>query len=79
MRSNYYYTPRVKVYDGEKASDIFNVHDNNFLDGTRRDRPPDFEMHLAIYILEREHMPDDILDRVKQWAKENPMFLGVKE
>lgn len=76
MKSTYYYTPKVKVWDGEKASDIFDVHDNNYLDGTNRERPPDFDLHLAIYILEREHMPDDILDKVKQWVRENPMVIA---
>ena len=78
MRSAYYYMPKVKVHDGEKASDIFDVHDSNFLDGTTKDRPPDFDLHLAIYILEREHTSNDILDRVKQWVRENPM-VTIKE
>ena len=75
MKSDYYYMPKVKVHDGCKASDFFDVHDDNYMDGTTRERPPDFDLHLALYILAREGMPESLLGEVAQWVRENPMLV----
>lgn len=75
MRSTYYYAPTVKVYEGEKASDYFDVHDNNYLDRTTRERPPDFDLHLALYILAKESVPESLLEPIAQWVRENPMLV----
>jgi len=73
MRSSYYYTPKVKVHDGEKANDYFDVHDDNYLDGTTKERPPDFDLHLALYIFAREGMPESQLEPIVQWVRDNRM------
>ena len=75
MRSDYYYTPKVKVCVGDKASDHFDVHDNNYLDGTTKERPPDFDLHLALYIFAKEGMPESILEPIVQWVRENRMVV----
>ena len=75
MKSSYYYTPKVKVYDGDKACEHFDVRDDNYLDGTARNRPPDFDLHLALYILIKEGMPERLLTPIVQWVRENPMLV----
>lgn len=57
----------------DNAADIFDIHDFNYYVGDVRKQPPDFNLHLAIYLLEHESLPSSILDQVKQWAKDNPV------
>lgn len=69
--ATWYYTPKVRVEPSNLAYDNFDMRDDNFLDGSSPKRPPDFDLHLALYILQKETLPDNILIPLKEWARDN--------
>ncbi len=60
----------------QKATEQFDIHDENYIDGTSREKPPDFDLHLALYLLEKEHLSPELLKPLKQWAKDNKMVMS---
>jgi hypothetical protein len=69
---SYHFTPKVKVYPGDREADIFNNYDRDFMNSpTENNRPPEFNLHLAIYIFNCESLPDYLLEPLKQWVKDN--------
>jgi hypothetical protein len=64
---------RVKIYLNDKEADIFTYKDTEYLEGRTRKRPLDLSLHIAIYILNCEGLPEHILEQVKQWVKEHPV------
>jgi len=56
------------------ATDQFDIHDVNYIDGTSSKKPPDFNLHLALYLLEQEHLPPELLEPLEQWARDNKMI-----
>jgi len=63
--------------DVDKSTSQFDIHDENYIDGTSRKKPPDFNLHLALYLLEREHLPAELLEELEQWARDNKMVIAV--
>ena len=55
----------------EQPHDIFNRNDRNFLTGEVMKKPDDFNLHLAVYLLMQENIPDELIDPVKRWVSEN--------
>lgn len=45
----------------------------NYMDGSTRHKPDDFELHVAIHLLERESLPPELLDPIKEWANAHPL------
>lgn len=73
-----YYKPGVKVDLLDREASIFDSFDNDYIRGDSRRRPPDFDLHLAIYVLALEKTPDDLLEPIRVWALENKMA-GIKK
>jgi len=59
-----------------KTGNQFDIHDKNYIDGTSRKKPPDFNLHLALHLLEKEHLPTELLKPLEQWAKDNKMVIA---
>lgn len=55
----------------QKECTNFTQIDSNFIHGDSRKRPLDFDLHLALYLLQRESLPDKLLNPLKQWAQDN--------
>jgi len=53
---------------------IFCQKDRNYLEGYY-DKPPDLEIHIALAILKRENVPQEIFEPLRRWVKENPMLI----
>lgn len=66
-------TGKVKIYPNDKEAFIFTNADKDYLNGRTRKRPLDLDLHIAVYILECEGIPTEILDGVKQWVRDNPV------
>ena len=73
--ADYYFMPKVKVMSSDRACEYFDIKDDDFLDGSTRFRPPDFDLHLAQYILDKETVPADILEPLNQWIMNNKMLV----
>ena len=59
-----------------KSTGQFDIHDENYIDGTSSKKPPDFNLHLALHLLEEEHLPPELLKPLEQWAKDNKMVIA---
>jgi len=64
---------KVEIYLGDKEADIFTGFDRDYLEGRKRKRPLDLDLHIAIYVLEKEGLPIELLDSVKEWVRYNPV------
>jgi len=64
---------KVRIQPDTKAAEIFTVEDNDYLEGSTRKRPLDLDLHIAIYILESEGLSEELLDKIKQWVRVNPI------
>ena len=67
------YGVRIGIETGHEASDNFDIQDMDYYWGETRKRPPDFNLHLALYIFQREQLPQDMLENLRQWSNENRM------
>jgi len=64
-----------------KGSEYFDTYDRGYISyregyAPRCEKPLDFELHLALCILAREHLPPELLEPLKQWARENKTVLS---
>ena len=59
----------------DKSTNQFDIHDENYIDGTSSKKPPDFNLHLALHLLEKEHLPPELLEKLEQWARDNRMVI----
>jgi len=59
----------------DKSTGQFDIHDENYIDGTSGKKPPDFNLHLALHLLEKEHLPLGLLSQLEQWARDNKMVI----
>ncbi len=64
---------RVRINPNNKAFQIFTGKGKEYLSGNIKNRPLDLDLHIAVYILESEGLPSALLNRIKQWVKENPV------
>lgn len=71
MRGYYGYVVEVDIEPGLEASDNFDTNDMNYYKGDVRQKTPDFDLHLALYLLQKELLPKELLEPIKQWAREN--------
>lgn len=55
---------------------VFDVDDDYFIHRGKADPPPEFDLHLAQYILKKEHCPDEIFNLLDKWIRENPLAGG---
>ena len=51
--------------------DVFNMRDEEFIRGTAKEPSPDFDLHLALYILKHGKCPDEVMAGIEQWCREN--------
>lgn len=58
-----------------KKSVQFDIKDRNYIDGSISKKTPDFDLHLALYLLEKEKLPPELLKPLEQWAKDNKMLV----
>ena len=77
MRRNYSYIGDNYLIEltVEKGTKQFDIHDENYIDGTSKKKPYDFNLHLALYLLEKEHLPPELLEPLGQWVKDNKIEL----
>ena len=59
----------------DKSTNQFDIHDENYIDGTSTKKPPDFNLHLGLHLLEKEHLPLELLEPLEQWVKDNKMLI----
>ena len=64
---------RIKIYPNDREADIFTSQDKDYLEGRTRRRPLDLSLHLAIYVLDCEGLPSNILSQVREWVRNNPV------
>jgi len=57
----------------KKTGNQFDIHDENYIDGTTGKKPLDFNLHLALHLLEKEYLPLELLEPLEQWARDNKM------
>lgn len=55
---------------------VFDIDDEDFIHREKDEPPPEFDLHLALYILVKEHCPDDMIEKLKQWIRENKLAGG---
>ena len=78
MSKGYYYTVETGIEPNTKGAKNFDINDWNYVWGDIKDRPPDFDLHLALCILERETLPQTLLEPLKQWVKDNKMLISQR-
>lgn len=71
MRSYYSCVVEVDIEPSREASDNFDQNDVNYYRGDVRQKTPDFNLHLALYLLQKESLPLELLEPLKQWARDN--------
>jgi len=54
-------------------TDIFTLNDRKYIKGKNRQKPGDFELHLAVYLLSRENIPELLLEPINQWINDNKL------
>ena len=60
----------------DKSTGQFDIHDENYIDGTNGKKPPDFNLHLALYLLEKEHLTPELMESLEQWVRDNKMVIA---
>jgi hypothetical protein len=76
-----YYKIDIPIDKPSKSFELFTVADRGYITYREgfvglREKPVDFELHLAVCILQREHLPPELLEPLKQWARDNKTVLS---
>lgn len=67
-----YYSVEVKVDVATPAAGVFTWDDEEYMRGAQRYPSNDFTGHLALYLLERDGFPPEIIEPIKQWERQHP-------
>ena len=52
---------------------VFDDDDEDFIHKQREAPPPEFDLHLALYILKKESCPDEIFNILEKWIRDNKL------
>ena len=61
---------RVVEVVAPEEDEIFDISDGHYLEEWNIERPPDFDLHLAVAMLTKEKVPDELVNPIRQWARE---------
>jgi hypothetical protein len=61
----------VEVKVASLSSGLFDTKDMEYVWGHSKEKPLDFDLHLACHLLENGGLPTELLEPVQQWVREN--------